>query len=191
MCFVLSYRKRKAYLMEHPDHVKLIQGGVPKGGIWADLGSGRGAFTLALAECLGTESQIYSVDLDRRDLDTQKTHMEVQFPKNQVTYKQGDFTRPLDLPPLDGILMANSLHFIRDKKPFLKQVLTMLKPKGRLLLVEYDTNEGNAYVPHPLSFTKWQELAKEVGFAKTELVATRPSSYLIQFFSAVSYKTEP
>lgn len=174
--------------MEHADHVKLIQNGVTKAGIWADLGSGRGAFTLALAECLGTESHIYSVDIDRRALNAQETRMEVEFPKNQVTYKLGDFTRPLDLPPLDGILMANSLHFIRDKAPFLKQVLTMLKPKGRLLLVEYDTNEGNTYVPYPLSYSKWQDLAKEVGFAKTELLATRPSNFLGQFFSAVSFK---
>lgn len=174
--------------MDHADHVKLIENGVPKGGIWADLGSGRGAFTLALAQCLGTESHIYSVDLDRRALDNQKTRMEVEFPQNEVSYKLGDFTRPLDLPPLDGILMANSLHFIQDKAPFVKQLLGMLKPGGRLVLVEYDTNEGNAYVPHPLSFAKWEALAKESGFAKTELLATRPSSFLGQFYSALSYK---
>jgi ubiquinone/menaquinone biosynthesis C-methylase UbiE len=174
--------------MEHADHVKLIEKGVPKGGVWADLGSGRGAFTLALAECLGTESHIYSVDLDRRALDAQKTRMGVEFPKNEVTYKQADFMRPLELPPLDGILMANSLHFIQDKAPFVKQLLPMLKPEGRLLLVEYDTNEGNAYVPYPISSGNWDKLAKECGFAKTELLASRPSSFLGSFFSAVSYK---
>jgi ubiquinone/menaquinone biosynthesis C-methylase UbiE len=180
--------KRKTLSMEHADHVKLIEAGVPKGGIWADLGSGRGAFTLALAQCLGPESHIYTVDLDRRSLDMQKTRMQVEFPKVEVTYKLGDFMRPLDLPLLDGILMANSLHFIHDKEPFLKQILTMLKPQGRLLLVEYNTDEGNAYVPYPLSFAKWQALANEAGFTRTELLATRPSSFLGQFYSSVSFK---
>jgi ubiquinone/menaquinone biosynthesis C-methylase UbiE len=178
--------------MEHAEHVKLIEKGVPKGGTWADLGSGRGAFTLALAQCLGTESHIYSVDLDRRSLDIQKTRMEVEFPKNEVTYKQADFTRAvLDLPPLDGILMANSLHFIHDKDSFLERLLPMLKPEGRLLIVEYNTNEGNAYVPYPLTFIKWVGLSQQAGFARTELLATRPSSFLGEFFSAISYKTYP
>lgn len=173
--------------MEHADHVKLIEKGIPKSGTWADLGSGRGAFTLALAECLGTESHIYSLDIDRRALDAQKNHMDAQFPKNEVTYKVADFTKKLDLPPLDGILMANSLHFIREKAPFLREIIKLLKPEGRLIVVEYDTDEGNTYVPHPLSFAKWQALAKECGFSKTELLHTRPSSFLGQFYSAVSY----
>jgi ubiquinone/menaquinone biosynthesis C-methylase UbiE len=178
--------------MEHADHVKLIEKGVPKGGTWADLGSGRGAFTLALAQCLGTEGHIYSVDLDRRSLDVQKPRLAVEFPKNEVSYKHGDFLRVLgELPPLDGILMANSLHFIQDKIPFLKQILEELKPEGRLLVVEYDTNEGNAYVPYPFNYTRWLDLAQEAGFVRTELLATRPSSFLGQFYSAVSYKTYP
>jgi ubiquinone/menaquinone biosynthesis C-methylase UbiE len=184
--------EEKGFSMEHADHVKLIEKGVPKGGTWADLGSGRGAFTLALAECLGKESHIYSIDLDKRALDTQETRMVVEFPDNKVTYKKGDFMRVVDeYPPLDGILMANSLHFINDKAPFLKQLLPMLKPEGRLLIVEYNTDVGNTYVPHPMTFTKWVELAKEVGFARTELLATRPSSFLGEFFSAISYKNYP
>ena len=39
--------------MNHDDHVRLIREGVLGGGIaWADLGSGSGAFTLALADLL-------------------------------------------------------------------------------------------------------------------------------------------
>ena len=55
--------------MQHADHVDLLRGGVPTvGGLWADLGSGGGAFTLALAELIGPEGAILSVDKDRRAL---------------------------------------------------------------------------------------------------------------------------
>ena len=37
--------------MQHADHVALLRGGVSSpGGVWADFGAGRGAFSLALAE---------------------------------------------------------------------------------------------------------------------------------------------
>ena len=36
--------------MDHTDHVNLIRAGVSTGGVWADFGSGGGAFTLALAD---------------------------------------------------------------------------------------------------------------------------------------------
>lgn len=174
--------------MNHQDHVRLIKDGIPKGGVWADLGSGRGAFTLALAECLGSDSLIYSVDIDRRALETQKISMKNDFPNNDVQYMLADFTQKLDLPPLDGIIMANSLHFVEDKKPVVRAVRDLLKADGRLVLVEYDMVQGNPYIPYPMSFAIWSSIAKECGFSKTELLATRPSSVWGQFFSSVSYK---
>ncbi len=174
--------------MDHQDHVNLIQKGIPSSGIWADLGSGRGAFTLALAECLDSQSHIYSVDIDQRALKTQEMRIETEYPDIQATFIRGDFTQPQELPPLDGILMANSLHFVQDKMPVLEIIRGYLKEYGRLVLVEYDTAEGNYAVPYPMTFTIWSQLAEEAGFSKTQLLATRPSSFLGHFFSSVSYK---
>src|ERR1041384_4828226 len=104
--------------MNHTDHVNLLRGGIPApGGLWADLGSGTGAFTLALADLIGSSGQIISIDQDGNALRQQEREMQTRFPAVQVRYQQADFTRPLDLPPLDGIVMANSLHFHRNKVP--------------------------------------------------------------------------
>lgn len=173
--------------MEHRDHVQLIEKGVSPGGIWADLGSGRGAFTLALAHCLGTDSKIYSVDLDWRALKQQEVRMQAEFPQNDVEYIRGDFTHALHLPPLDGILMANSLHFVREKEPVLCQLRELLQPGGRFVLVEYNTDQGNYAVPHPISFQTWLALAESCGLHRTELLHTRPSRFLGEFYAAVSY----
>lgn len=172
--------------MNHTDHVNLIRQGVEAGGIWADLGSGRGAFTLALADCLGTDGKIYSIDIDRRSLEVQKTRMAAEFPDNKVEFLQADFTHPLDLPKLDGVIMANSLHFVREKKPVLAQIHTLLKAEGRLVIVEYDTDKPNSYVPYPFSYETWEKLASDNGFSQTQQLATRPSSNMGRIYSACS-----
>jgi ubiquinone/menaquinone biosynthesis C-methylase UbiE len=163
----------------HDDHVRLLRGGVSEpGGVWADLGSGSGAFTLALAELLGQEGEIYSVDRDRGSLREQERAMRSYFPATTVHYVAADFTRPLELPPLDGVVMANSLHFLRDKEPFLQLLHGYLRPGGTLLLVEYNADHGNMWVPHPLSYRTWEAMSLRNGFRGTRLLETVPSRFL-------------
>ena len=73
-------------LMNHADHVSLIRDGIPgTGGTWADFGSGTGAFTLALAECIGPTGHIYSIDKNRGALRQQEQVMNGRFPRITVT----------------------------------------------------------------------------------------------------------
>jgi ubiquinone/menaquinone biosynthesis C-methylase UbiE len=175
--------------MTHDDHVRLLRDGIPNpGGVWADLGSGWGAFTLALADLLGPAGRVYSVDKDARSLGDQEQSMRARFADRAVTYLAADFSHPLDLPPLDGIVMANALHFQRDKRPVLRLVRGYLKPGGRLILVEYNADHGNPWVPHPLAYPTWEALAREAGFTETRLLATVPSRFLREIYSAVSLK---
>jgi len=102
--------------LDHDDHVRLIRDGVTGDGTtWADLGCGEGAFTLALADLLGPAGQIHSVDCDECALLAQARVLRDRFPGVAVIPLVADFNRPLELPPLDGIVMANSLHFERDR----------------------------------------------------------------------------
>lgn len=175
--------------MNHADHVNLLRNGIPQpGGVWADLGSGDGAFTLALADLLGPGGTIYSIDKDRAALQRQQQAMHGRFPHTTVYYQTADFTTLLDLPPLDGIVMANALHFLRHKEPTLRLIHDYLQPDGRFLLVEYNTDRGNPWVPYPLSYPTWETLAPRAGFPQTHLLATHPSRFLGEIFSALSLK---
>ncbi len=178
--------------MDHDDHVRLIREGVLGGGkAWADLGSGGGAFTLALADLLGPTGSIHSVDRDGRSLDVQARALRGAFPSVRLTPVIADFRRPLELPPLDGIVMANSLHFQRDRLAVVRLVRGYLRPAGRLVLVEYDTDHGNPWVPYPLSFRSWETLAAEAGFHETHRLASVPSRFLGSIYSALSYEPRP
>ena len=177
--------------MNHQDHVRLIQDGIPKdSSAWGDFGSGRGAFTLALADILSHKAQIFSVDQDRWALRQQKQEINGRFPHTNISYFRNSYTKPIkNLPPLDGIIMANTLHFHQgaSRIQLLQLIKGYLKVNGRLIVVEYDTNRGNRWVPHPMTFQNWQTIATSAGFSKTSLLATHPSSFLGQFFSAVSF----
>lgn len=172
--------------MNHNDHVNLLRGAVETGGVWADFGSGAGAFTLALADLLGPTGQIYSIEKDNRALREQQSAMLDRFPDVRAEYVTADFTRKLDLPPLDGIVMANSLHFIRDKAPVLALMRGYLKPGGRFVLVEYNADQGNTWVPYPLSYPTWERMSREHGFTSTRKMAAVPSRFLGEIYSAAS-----
>jgi ubiquinone/menaquinone biosynthesis C-methylase UbiE len=172
--------------MDHTDHVNLIRtANLPPGGTWADLGAGSGAFTLALRELVGAQANIYAVDRDKTRLAELERTWRGRFEDaTNLHLLPADFTRALDLPALDGLLMANSLHFHQDKVSVLRQVRGLLKPGGRLLVVEYAVDGGNVWVPYPCSFETFQVLALEAGFSAPRLLATHPSSFLRGFYAA-------
>ncbi len=177
--------------MNHTDHVNLLRPGVPAAArVWADFGAGQGAFTLALADLLGPGGVVYAVDRDAGALRSLAREAARRFPGVTLHTLTVDFTRPLppELPPLDGAVMANALHFVPDagKLAVVRRLAGRLKPGGRLLLVEYNAERGNMWVPHPLTYARWEALAAQAGLAHTRLLATRPSSFLKEFFAAES-----
>jgi len=179
--------------MNHAEHVALIRDGVPApGGIWADFGSGQGAFTLALAELLGPEAQIWSIDRDARALRDQEMAVQVRFPATTLHTLVGDFTRGLAIPTLDGAVLANSLHFLGDagKDTALGLIRRYLRPGGTLIVVEYNTDRGNTWVPHPFAYPTWSIIARRNGFADTRLIARRPSRFLGEIYAAVSERPD-
>jgi SAM-dependent methyltransferase len=170
--------------MNHGDLVHLIEDGVTEhGGRWADLGAGEGNFTRALADLLGPGAHITAVDRDARAL---RALASARVEGVEIETEVGDFTRPLALANLDGIVMANSLHFVREKTQVLESVRDMLRPGGKLIVVEYGTDRGNPWVPHPFSYERWTEMAAQAGFVRTRLLRTIPSRHLGSMYAAVS-----
>jgi ubiquinone/menaquinone biosynthesis C-methylase UbiE len=174
--------------MNHDDHVRLIARGIEpdRGGVWAEFGAGSGAFTLAMRELAGPDVEIIAIDADAGSLRALQGAMDRQFPGTRLVTRVADFTAPLDLPPLDGMLAANALHYVRNQVGVLQQWRGYLKPGGRLIVVEYDTDAGNRWVPHPFSFATFGALAQAAGFTDPMLLGTYPSRFLGGFFAAVT-----
>jgi ubiquinone/menaquinone biosynthesis C-methylase UbiE len=171
--------------MDHAEHIRLIERGVDRpGGVWADLGAGRGAFTLALRDLAGPDVQIFAVDRDRGPLESLQREMSRRFPGTDLRLVHSDFTGTLSLPPLDGIIAANSIHFVPDLVRLLRSWRRLLNDSGTMIVVEYDTDDGNRWVPYPVSFRRLGSIARDAGLPAPELLATRGSSFMRQIYAA-------
>lgn len=178
--------------MNQNELIGLLREGIDsQGGEWADLGAGEGAFTQALAELLGPSAHITAVDREGGALRRLAEEMGRRYPATKLDVVVADFRRPLTLAGLDGVVMANSLHFLRDKSDVLAAVRAMLRPGGRLIVVEYGADRGNPWVPHPFSYTRWETMAADAGFEKTRRLGTVPSRYLGSMYSAVTFVPLP
>lgn len=174
--------------MDHADHVALLRPAVTPGGTWADIGAGEGAFTLALADLLGPGGRIVAVDRDARALRENEAAVRARFPSVAMEALVADLTGPLTLPALDGLVAANSLHFVaRDRHAAVVAALAAhLVPGGRFVVVEYDADRGNPWVPNPFGYATWERLATAAGLTGTRRIGRVPSRFLGAIYSAES-----
>ena len=141
---------------------------------WADLGCGPGLFSHALVSLLPAGSRVYAVD--------QKATFNPGLSQNSsgdIVPVQYDFVRD-DLPfqQLDGILMANALHYVADQPALLDKLFRYMKPGAAMLIVEYDTDTPvPVWVPYPLSFPSLTALFKAKGFTSIKKLQERPSLF--------------
>ncbi len=177
--------------MKHADHVALIRGGVEgRGARWLELGAGDGEFTLALADLLGPGGSILAVDRDRWALAELAARLTSRFPELAITTLVADFETGLPAGPFDGVLAANSLHFVSDQGAVLRAVHAALVPGSPFVLVEYDAERGNPYVPHPIAFDRLPALAADAGFGPARLLHRVPSRFLGSIYGAMAVRTE-
>ncbi|MCW3466218.1 class I SAM-dependent methyltransferase [Chitinophaga nivalis] len=163
-------------LIRHPTLTR------PQESIWADLGCGSGLFTYALAHQLAAGSTVYAIDKSPVRLHPHPLPRPVTIFPQQTDFVQS----PLQLPLLQGILMANALHYVADKRKLLRHLRTYLQPDGCLLIVEYDTTAANQWVPYPIPPTALKALLADIGFAHFLMLGTRPSVYQpVQLYAAL------
>jgi ubiquinone/menaquinone biosynthesis C-methylase UbiE len=177
--------------VDHADHVGLIRAGIDGAGLrWLELGSGEGAFTLALADLLGPGGEIVAVDQDARALGHLESTMGGRFPSTGLVTVAGDFRQPLPSGPFDGVLAANSLHFVTDPAAVMARARAVLRPRGRLVVVEYDADRGNPWVPHPFSAARFSELAATAGFEAAREIGRVPSRFLGAIYAAAAERPD-
>ena len=154
-------------LIAHPS----LSAGAPQ--VWGDLGCGDGTFTVALASLLPAGSTVHAIDNDALAL----SRLPARHGDVAIVAHEGDFAvvpRPFD--DLDGVLMANSLHYVRQQAPFLRALDEVLR-RRQFLLVEYDITRGSAWVPYPISHASAVALFRSVGYGVATALGRKRSAY--------------
>ena len=162
--------------MDERDAAELIVDAVGRAGpIWADIGAGNGTFTRALRSLLPAQGLIYAIDNDPDAI------AQLRKLGDGVVAVAADFSRDVSLPgaapPLDGLLLANALHFVRDADDVLRRLVRLVRPGGRVVIVEYDRRAASRWVPYPLRSDKWSSLAHAAGLTNARITARTPSMY--------------
>lgn len=110
----------------------------------ADLGAGSGHYTRALSDML-SEGKVYAIEVQKEILERLKNDLSREG-KTNVEYIWANIEKmggtKLADNSLDAVVISNVFFQIEDKVTFIKEVKRTLKPKGRMLLIDWSGSFG-------------------------------------------------
>lgn len=135
------------------DPVKNLKAfGLREDSVVTDLGAGTGYYSVALGELL-PRGKVYAVELQKDFLDTIKRKV-LEAHLNNVEIILGDVEKlsgtKIGDNIADAVIASNILFQIEDKEKFIEEIKRILKPKGRVLLIDWSESSimsGNTIVP--------------------------------------------
>ncbi|HEX6817164.1 MAG TPA: methyltransferase domain-containing protein [Ktedonobacterales bacterium] len=111
--------------------------GLKAGDSLADIGCGPGFFTIPAAELVGPDGQIVAADIQGEMLTTVRVRAAEQGLHNVRLVKASESDVPLRPGQFDVVLSAFVLHEVPRHATFLRKMALLLKPKGRLAVMEW------------------------------------------------------
>lgn len=108
--------------------------GVEPGSVVADLGAGPGFFTAPLAPRVGPEGRIYAVDIAPEMI---RLLRDRDLPAQVEIRLSGENRLPIPDGEVDLALLAFVLHELEAPDAFLQEVRRVLRPGGRLVVLEW------------------------------------------------------
>lgn len=155
-------------------------------GDWvADVGSGPGYFALRLARAVPA-GVVFAVDVEPRQLDRLNEHISAQGLRNIVpVLAVGDDPR-LPAGRFDVVLVVNTYHHFPDRPHYLRRLREALRPRGRLVIIDYHEGELPIGPPpeHKLPRAQVLEEITKAGFLLVEEPSLLPYQYFLVFARA-------
>jgi ubiquinone/menaquinone biosynthesis C-methylase UbiE len=171
--------------MQLEDSIALIHHSIPgERNVWADLGCGDGLFTNALSHLLPEKSLIYAVDKNKTALRNVSVKAGIQLEKTTADFLHDEFP----FKSISGILMANSFHYVKHKNVFIEKCFALFNGDAYFIIVEYDNNRTNLWVPYPISFSELKNFFLPYQYIADKL-HEMPSRYRGKMYAAVIHKT--
>lgn len=157
----------------------------------ADLGSGAGHYAFRLSDVLGPTGAVYAIDVKKDSLVSIKNQA-VKEGRTNLEVIWGDIEKlggtKLRDSVVDGAVFSNILFQLKDKNTAIKEAKRILKPKGRLAVVEWSdlsylsgvNHEGNSITVSQEDLVKMME---ENGFKFEKSFPAGEHHYGLMFVS--------
>jgi ubiquinone/menaquinone biosynthesis C-methylase UbiE len=128
------------------DPVKIVeQCGIQAGMDIADFGSGSGHYSLAASKALMATGRVYAIDV-QKDLLTKLKNIATREGLYNLEVVWGDVEKPngtkLRDASIDLIFLSNILYRLEDKNGAIREIKRILKPAGRVLVVDWSDSFG-------------------------------------------------
>ena len=130
-----------------------------KGMVVADLGVGSGFYTISASKKVGEEGRIYAIDVQKDLLEKLQKQAETERIFN-IEYIWGDVeklggTRLAD-SSVDAIILSNILFQIENKESLASETKRILRPNGRVLVVDWSDSFNNMGPTKEMVFNEQQ-----------------------------------
>lgn len=142
----------------------LLKAGLTNQSVVCDYGAGTGILSVEAASM--TSGKVYALDMSQEMLDIIESKIETNSIRNIETIKvEGD---EISLPKnsIDIFMMSTVFHHISDPVKFLEKVKTVLKPNGKILIIEFHKKDSPTGPPvsHRMSPKEVEKHLVEAGF---------------------------
>jgi arsenite methyltransferase len=160
-------------ILEDPHRIERIKPleiiktlGLKPGNVVADIGSGSGLFTRLMAKTILPGGTVYAVDIDGELLDhVRKTAAEQGISNIKTVLARPDSPT---LPPglLDLALICDTLHHIEKQAEYLANLRPMLKPGGRLAIIDFTDGWPENHASMKYSLQDLEKWTTSAGYVK-------------------------
>ena len=164
----------------------------------ADLGAGKGAYAVALAERVGPEGRVFATELDDERLETLREKKQ-EADLTQLEIVPGAFDGTALAPSsVDGALLRDVYHHVTAPEPFVRSIYETLRPGARIVVVDFPptfwlalwTPEGipESRGGHGIEASLLISEFEAAGFRRVEVIDPWPSSNFVTKTYAVVFE---
>lgn len=140
-----------------------------KGDYVAEFGAGHGYFTIPMARAVGGEGKVFAIDVQKGVLEIIRSRSRLENLSNiELIWADLELSggSKLKNDSVEFVLVANILFQAENKSMLLKEAHRIMRPEGRLAIIEWDESVTPFGPPPHLRMRKDAVLdaARQVGF---------------------------
>jgi precorrin-6B methylase 2 len=156
---------------------------IAAGATVADIGSGTGYFTWRLAEQVGRQGKVYAIDIQESMLELTKATVARHDLTNVEYVLSNGLELRLSERSIDLAFIAYAYHEFADPKAMMQAVRRVLKPGGRVFILEYaqETDRAPASRLHSMRFDDIRREIEPAGFSVDRMLDFLPVQHGVIF----------